>query len=229
MILLQNIIDSNYHYQPSWVMLIIVLSVMILGYLFSAFHARFIVIIKAFFTIRFSEQLSREEHSLSHPASIFLSINFLVASSLFILQAISSKGVFSSSLDLSFLSFLIIIGFVFVLYLLKILSLKIVGFILNKQVIINEYIFIIFLINQVLGIGFIPIIIFIAYGKQSFINGFVYIGVMLFILAFIIRVGKGTIMVFSGREISVVYLILYLCTLEVFPLLLGWKLIEKLA
>lgn len=225
----QNIIESKYHYQPSWIMVIIALSVMILGYLFSAFKTRFNAFIKASLTIRVGNKLSGEEYSLSHPTSILLSINFFITASLFILQAISSKKIFLSLIDFSFLSYLLIVGFLFVVYLVKILSLKIMGIIFDKSAAINEYVFVIFLINQIIGIGFIPVIIFIAYGPQSFTNVFFYIGLALFISAYIIRVGKGTITGFSGREISAFYLFLYLCTLEILPLLLGIILFEKFA
>ena len=227
MILLQNIIDSKYHYQPSWVMIVIVLSVMILGYLFSAFNSRFIAVIKAFFSNRFTEQLSREEHSLSHPSSVFLSANFLVTSSLFILLAIFSQGNFAV-LDFSFLSFLLVVGIVLGIYFIKILTLKILGFIFDKTIVVNEYIFIIYLVNQIIGIAFIPVIIFIAYGQHTLANAFVFIGVLLFIFSLIIRVGKGTITVFASGEVTPFYLFLYLCTFEILPLLLGWKLLEKL-
>ena len=227
MILLQKIIDSKYHYQPSWVMIVIVLSVMIIGYLFSAFHSRFIAVIKAFFTNRFAEQLSREEHSLSHPSSVFLSFNFLVTSSLFILQIASSSNDYSF-LHLTFAWFLIVMAFVFSIYLVKISALKILGFIFDQPNITNEYIFIIFLVNQMVGISFIPIIIFIAYGQLSLATIFIYAGIAFLILAFIMRVGKGALAISSSGEMSPVYLFLYLCTLEILPLLLGIKLIEKL-
>ena len=228
MILLQNIIASNYHYQPSWVMIIIALSVMILGYLFSAFKTRFNAFLKTVFTIRIGNQISHEEYSLSHPTAIFLSINFLITAPLFILQAISSKKISLSFVDFSFLSYLLIVGFVLAVYLVKILSLKIIGYIFNSRVAISEYIFLIFLINQIIGIGFIPIILFIAYGKESFTNGFVYAGITLFILAYFVRIGKGAITALYSRKISVFYLFLYLCAFEILPLLLGVKLFDKL-
>lgn len=223
MTLLQNIIPSNYHFQPSWVMVIIVLSVMIIGYLFSAFNSRFVAVVKAFFTARFAEQLSREEHSLSHPSSVFLSLNFLMTSSLFILLAIYSFD--NSFIPFSFPYYLLVFGIVLAIYFIKIITLKILGFIFDKTHVVNEYIFITYLVNQVVGIAFIPVIIFVAYGQPSFVNVFVYIGISLFALEFLIRVGKGAFAVLSSGEVTLFYLLLYLCTLEILPLLLGWKLI----
>ena len=228
MTLLQDIIPGTYHYQPIWIMALIVLSVMIIGYLFSAFNSRFNSVGKAFFTMRFANQLAREEYSLTNPVSIFLSINFLLTCSLFILQLISASTIFYFGTEMNFISFLIVILCVLVVYIVKILSLKILGFIFDKQIVAGEYTFNIFLVNQILGIGLIPVIIFIAYGKQSFESGFIYAGIALMAIAFFIRVGKGAISALAGGEVTLFYLFLYLCTLEILPLLLGFKLIEKL-
>lgn len=178
--------------------------------------------------MRFANQLAREEYSLTHPVAVFLSVNFLLTCSLFILQMISSNTIFSFASEMNFVSFLIVILCVTVVYLAKILSLKILGFVFDKVHISNEYTFNIFLVNQILGIGFIPITIFIAYGKQTFENVFVYAGIALMIIAFIIRIGKGAISALTSGESTLFYLFLYLCTLEILPLLLGFKLIEKL-
>src|SRR3972149_5853909 len=132
MILLQKIIDNKYYYQPSWVMVLIVLSVIIIGYLFSSFHLRFNLIVKAFFTMRFSKELAREEYSLTHPVSVFLSINFLLTGSLFILQLISSDTVFFSVSEMNFVSFLLVILCVVVVCFFKIFFLKNFGFVFYK-------------------------------------------------------------------------------------------------
>lgn len=228
MLLFQNIIDSQYHYQPSWVMGLIILSVMMIGYLFSAFHSRFIAVIRSFFTMRYASQLAREEHSLTHPASIFLSINFIISCSLFILQVVSSSVFSRAGIEMSFIDFFIMLAGISAMYFVKIIVIKISGFIFAKQIIAAEYIFIIFLVNQIIGIVLVPIIIFIAYGNEPFRNSFIYAGIFLLAIAFIIRVGKGVLAVLSSGAITPFYLFLYLCALEILPLLLGYKLLEKL-
>jgi hypothetical protein len=228
MIILQNIIDSKYYYQPNWVMVIIILSVMITGYLYSAFYSRFNTFLKAVFISRFSVQASREERSLSHPVSLLLSLNFLLTASLFILQLVTSDTFFHSEIEFSLASFLLIIITVSLIYFVKIIFLKIFAFILDKQEILAEYNFIIFLVNQFLGVVLIPVIIFIAYGPRSYLSGFVFLGAVLFVITFFLRVGKGLSAVLERGEASLFYLILYLCTLEFLPLLIGIKLFEKI-
>lgn len=228
MIILQNIIDSKYHYQPSWVMLIIVLGIMILGYLYSAFNSRFHAFLKAVFVYRFVSQSSREDHSLSHPVSLFLSLNFILTASLFILQLISSNLFFHLEIDFSLASFFIIALGILSVYFTKLLFLKIFGYIINKQEIISQYEGVIFLINQFLGIMLIPIITFIAYGPESFTNTCIYAGTALVIISFILRIGKGISSATGNKGFTLFYLISYLCTVEILPLLFGIKLFEKL-
>jgi hypothetical protein len=229
MIVLQDIIPSKYHFQPNWVMIILVLSIMILGYLYSAFHSRFNTFLKAVFIARFSSQASREERSLSHPVSLLLSLNFLLTASLFILQLLSSSIFFHSEINFSLGWYLLILLTLLIIYFIKILALKIFGFIIDKQDLIGEYNFIIFLVNQFLGLALLPVIIFIAYGPSVYLKGSVFLGLTFFGIMFLLRVGKGLSSVLERREASLFYLILYLCTLEILPLLIGVKLFERLA
>jgi O-antigen/teichoic acid export membrane protein len=144
------------------------------------------------------------------------------------LLLISSEAVFSLGTEVNFSSFLIVALAVFALYAVKIILLKILGFILDKQQAMNEYIFTVFLVNQVIAIGLIPVNIFMAYGSPSLAIMSIYTGIILLVIAFIVKVGKGTLGALAGGEITLFYLLLYLCTFEILPLLLGYKLIEKL-
>lgn len=223
--LLQNPIINRYYYHPAWIVMLTVLSVMLVGYSFSAFRSRVISLIKAFFSLRFGEQFSREDRSLSHPVSIFLSLNFLLIFSLFILFTVAF---FHNSIQHpSFLIYLIIFSAILAIYSTKIMTIKIVGFLFDKSIIASEYISLIYLVNQVTGIAFIPITIFVAYAKPGLANIFVYIGIFMFGLALIVRGVKGIIIAVSSGWVNPFYLLLYLCTLEILPWLFAWKLFEK--
>jgi hypothetical protein len=226
-LLFQNITSSKYYYQPSWVLIAIVLLIMILGYLYSAFNSRVNTFVKAVFISRFSAQASREERSLSHPVSLLLSLNFIFILSLFILKLISSGVIFKNQIDFSFLSFIILSITIFAIYTVKILFLRIFDFIVDRREKVSEYIFTVFLITQFLGILLLPIVIFIVYGPPKYIVAFTYVGFALIALAFITRVVKGISTVLIKKETTMFYIILYLCTLEILPILIGLKLITN--
>lgn len=219
--------ESAYHYQPGWVLAVIILGIMIAGYLYSAFYNQLTDFMKAVFNSRIANRLSVEERAVSHPVSILLSMNFMIIISLFILQLTSSGFFIEHRINFSPVSFLLVAGVIFFVYLVKIIFLKILGFIFYQEEITGKYIFTIFLINQMLGIIFIPIVIFIAYGTQFFTNGLIYFGIVILLLGFIARIWKGVVSVFPTKE-YLFYLFLYLCTLEILPLLVGYKMIEKI-
>ena len=225
---LLEIKNNIQYYQPGWVLIILLLGIVFLGYINSAYKNRFDSFLKAVFITRYSHQLSREEQTLSHPVSIFLSVNFILITALFILQLITSTTFSSNVVQFSFLSFLFIAGIILLIYLIKTIFLIFLAFIIDKKGIIGEYIFTTFLINQMLGIFLIPVVIFIAYSNQLLLNSFIYFGIILLILSFFIRIWKGVLAVFQGSDTTLFYIILYLCTLEIMPVLICVRWIERL-
>jgi Domain of unknown function (DUF4271) len=225
--LFQNIITSKYYYQPAWVLIIVVALVVIIGYLYSVFRSRLNTFIKAVFITRFSVQISREERSLSNPVSLLFSLNFIVAMSLFLLQLISSGIIFKSQADFSFLSFVILAISIFVIYSFKIIFLKMIDFVLNKREKNSEYIITVFLMTQFLGVLLLPVVIFIYYGSTKYTDIFTYTGILLIVMAFGIRIGKGIHTALTKKDATVFYIILYFCTLEILPVLVGLKWITR--
>ena len=228
MIVLQEIKTSAHYFQPIWVLIIILLGITILGYTYSSFTNRFINSVKAIIQTRFAVQLSRDERAISHPMSVFLTINFVLITSLFILQLITSNLFFESAIKFSFSAFLLIAAAIVVVYISKIILLKFFSFIIDKSISIGEYIFTLFLINQILGIILIPAVIFISYSDRSLQHVFIYLGVAGILISFFIRLGKGVIMVFERDRAPLFYIILYLCAFEILPIFLATKVIEKL-
>ena len=227
MFLFQNIVQSKTYYQPFWITLIIVLSVLIIGYLYYAYRSRLAVITEAIFTTRLSAQLSREEHLLSNPVSLLLSVNFLITVSLFLLQIFSSANFSIDGFQFDLKWFFVILSILFSVYLIKIITVKIFAFIFHKEQIGNEYIFSVFTFNQLVGIFFIPLVILNAYSQIISVHILMYTGIGILALAFLIRIGKGAVAAFASGQVTLFYLFLYFCTLEVMPLLLAWKLLHN--
>lgn len=228
MILLQKIIESKYHYEPTWLMVIILFSIMLLGYLYSAFHSRFNLFLKAVFISRYSSQLTREERFLSHPLSLLLSLNFILVVSVFLLQILSSPVFFDHPIDFTLPEFLLIALIVLGVFSIKLLFLRIFANIIQSEELIGEYVLQIFLVNHLLGILLVPVVVLIAYGPAEVKNGCIYLGLAVVTGAFVFRIGKSLLAVFEQQQATLFYLILYLCTLEILPLLIGIKIFQTM-
>jgi hypothetical protein len=75
---------------------------------------------------------------------------------------------------------------------------------------------IVYLLIAFYGIALIPVVLCLAYGPVSWIETVVYAGIFFCIGLIILYLSKITLF-FFGRASSLLYLILYLCSLEILP------------
>ena len=163
-------------------------------------------------------QLLREEHALSNRLSIFLSIIFILASALFIFQ-MNSFYHWHLSTQAGFIFYLKLCIALIIVYTVKIELIKLLGFIFKTEHESSEYVFNIFLFNKISGLFLMPIVICIALVKQINSVYFINLGLLLVSFILIYRSIKGYKIGLRKRKISKFYLFMYLCTLEILPLI----------
>lgn len=111
------------------------------------------------------------------------------------------------------------------IYFVKFVTLKICGWLFNMKNAADAYIFIVFIINKVIGIFLLPIIILIAFMDEPvysivFLLSWVGIG-LLFLYRFIL----GYAAIRNEVRFNLFHFFLYLCAFEIAPLLLIYKLL----
>jgi hypothetical protein len=109
-------------------------------------------------------------------------------------------------------------------YLLKYLVYKGLGWLLLLQKYFSEYLYNFFIYEKILGVLLLPVVIGIPFMPSVFLPGLIKIGISLILLCLIIRIIRGISLSFK-LKVSILYIILYLCTLEILPLLIFLKLI----
>jgi len=112
-----------------------------------------------------------------------------------------------------------------VIYFGKFIGLKVIGWLLNMQKAADAYIFIVFIINKVIGIFLIPFLLLIAFANEpvysiALVLSWVVIGALL-LYRFIL--GFATIR--NEVRFNLFHFFLYLCAFEIVPLLLIYKLL----
>jgi hypothetical protein len=113
--------------------------------------------------------------------------------------------------------------FVMVIYLVKFISLKFTGWLSGYSNVTNTYIFIIFLINKILGILLLPLVIVMAFSVPALIKVSVMIAILLTILMFLLRFFRSYNLLQSQLKISRAHFMLYVAGVELMPLLLIYK------
>lgn len=111
------------------------------------------------------------------------------------------------------------------LFFVRVILVNLAGFLFNRIRIFREYLYNAFIFNKLIGVVVLPLLLFVVYttGPVKEIFHWFTLGVVFVIL--IMRIIRGVIFSFK-KDVSIFYMILYLCALELVPLALLYKWIE---
>jgi len=181
-------------------------------------------IFSAVFSRNQASQLIREGSVFSDQFFLPLFVVFITSSSLYFYVILQF---YNTSIFVNWPTFLLF-GSVFLGFLLfvliKILLLNITGWLFKNTEKSFEYIHNSILFNFFSIILILPLMLVINYLQSEF---FVYLSFALIFLLFIYRFFRGIIIGLEDTKFSVLHLFLYLCTLEILPLLIIGKLLAK--
>lgn len=120
------------------------------------------------------------------------------------------------------------VGILAVIYIGKFVLLKFTGWVFNLTKATDTYIFIVFLVNKMLGMLLLPLLVLIAfYGGQSqqvFVTLSLILVIVLFAYRFIFSFGP----IRAEIKVNPFHFFLYLCAFEIAPLLLIYKVLLRI-
>ena len=167
------------------------------------------------------QKQTREQLQQNNLASLFSNILFILNASIFVsLIAIKNGWV-----DLTLYSCIAysVVGFT-TLYLFKFLFLWLSGWLFSQREAIGNYSFIVFLTNKVMGVFLIPAILLLAFSPLT-VQDFAYNSALIIIsFLFVYRYLISFSIVRASLKVSAFHFFLYLCTCEVLPMLVLYKL-----
>ena len=167
---------------------------------------------------------NREQLLQNSLASFIMNIGFVVSFSLMTTLVIFNAHL----LPINFWEgFFYMCLFFMGLYIGKYICLTIAGYIFNTIELVQTYIFVVFMINKVLGILLIPFIGILAFAKP-FLHPFAIWGAsLLMVLLLLYRYLFSLTSVRNKLHVSSFHFFLYLCAFEIIPLLILYKLIVQ--
>ena len=119
------------------------------------------------------------------------------------------------------------IGILALLYIIKYAVLQATGWVFGIPGAIETYIFIVFLINKVLGLLLVPFIILIAFAGNNIVNVSLTLSLLMISGMFIYRFIRSYLPIQNDIKVSRFHFFLYLCAFEITPLLLIYKVLMK--
>jgi len=211
------VIKDKHIYNHTWTSGIIVLCFILFAFARYNYSKRINQIFKAFFANRFFNQLSREGGLFKERVSFILFITYIAALGLFIFQIYCYYNNIILSELISFWMYIKILSGILIFFLIKTFLYVLTGFIFGKAKETSDYLLNIFIFDQIMGVILLPIIVLTTFIHNQY---FIYMGVLIFGLLYLYKMYSGAIYAISVAKISPYYLFLYLCTLEILPILI---------
>ena len=169
-----------------------------------------------------SSRLFRESSlSLTH-ASFRLDLIFYFIFSMFIYQLFDRFHILSG--QSGFLTYLIILGMVSAYFILKRLAYYLTAIASESMSETAEFLYNINIHNRILGLFLIPVTLVLAFASLENPRLVVLLGVSICVIFYFLLLFRGAKILIS-KHFSIFYLILYLCTLEILPLIFIYNMV----
>ncbi len=163
----------------------------------------------------------REQLQQTPLPSLLLNIFFVIVAGLYIVFLRRHYGFISD--DEFWGPFLYSSMVVGVVYIIKFSILKFTGWVFNMREAANTYIFIVFLVNKLLGIFLFPMLILMAFCMASWFGVLLTLSYVLVFSFFAYRYIVSFAPVRREVKVSPFHFFMYLCAFEIAPLLLIYK------
>jgi hypothetical protein len=206
-----------------WITLVLLICLFIFAWIQTYYSKRFGQIFRAVAQSHHVNQMEREGNLFSERITLGLGFVYYAISTIFIFQFFNKYLTIPAGLN-NVIFAGIIFGSLFAYQMLKSALVYILGIIFftsesSRAFQLNTLIF-----NHIIGALLLPVTIMALYwDSQVFLN----IGLIIISLLLLYRLYRGILTGLSNKNYNLFYLFLYLCTLEILPLLLVYKVIIK--
>ena len=118
--------------------------------------------------------------------------------------------------------FLVVFAFLFLTYIIKLLFVQLLAFIMEVSQMVDDYVFTITLFNNLLGVFLLPTLSILYFTNMEQAQVLAYIAIPVLLFSFWFRVVRLFVLG-SLKGVSYFYIFLYICTLEILPLIVMIK------
>ena len=193
------------------------------GLLRRAFAKYFYDLFRVFFKTTLKQRQTQEQLLQSSLASVFMNSFFVLSAGLYVNFLLQYFHLVIS--DNFWLQYVYCIGALGIIYLVKFIGLKTTGWLFNVSNTTDSYIFIVFIINKMLGIFLLPFLLVLAFANDPLYSYSMFISWIGLGLLLVYRFILSYSAVRKDVKLNSFHFILYILGFEVIPLLLIYKLL----
>lgn len=178
---------------------------------------KIIKIFTSVFSLQEAKQLFREEIKLTKRMSMLLAIAFILVGA-FLVQVTNDYFGLILHDQSSLKQYLFFVATLSIMYIVKFLANNVLAFISSNNDLGKEYLFNVFIFSQTVGIVLFPIVVCLEFTKYP-TEWFLYPALIISAGFYILRMFRGYIISVAEQNVGILYIFLYLCALEILPLL----------
>ena len=208
-------------YRETWVTAVVLFLVLFFAVIRFFFPSELNTIVYAFYSNQALSKINKEDSLFNSWPFIFLYLLFSLNTGLYLY--LSGKYLGISYPAKGFELFIYLSAVVVGLFTMKIIALRILGFLFDVQRLVREYVSVLYLSYFNAAILSLPVVIAFSLTSYRFAVIYSYIGVAMVILIFLLQFLRAGANILSNYKFPKVYLIIYLCALEFCPLIILLK------
>ncbi|WP_072358535.1 DUF4271 domain-containing protein [Chitinophaga sancti] len=195
--------------------------VLLLGIIRLSYLKYFTDLFRAFMNPTLSQRQLKDQLSQSPFPNFLLNAFFVISLAMYLYLLMYRQNYISVNNAWMVIPALIIL--VALVYSVKYVALRFCGWLFGSAELADAYIFILYLINKVLGILLVPFLVILAFCTPELARAFLYISVFFIIILVAYRYIRSYSVVKQYLSFSRLHFFLYLCAFEVAPVLIITK------
>lgn len=194
---------------------------LMLGIIRTTYSRYFINMFRVFFNSSLRQSQLTDQLVQDKLPSLLLNALFIFTAGFYFYFIIQREGLIADDLNLVFIGSTM--AALVLIYVVKFFTLKFIGWITGYHNEADTYIFIIFLINKIIGICLLPVIFILAFADTPLVNIFVIASFIIIGLMLLVRFLRSYGLLQHRLRVSRFHFLLYIFSLEILPLLLIYK------
>lgn len=200
---------------------IVLFAGLLLGVLKISFAPYFNNLFRVFFNTSLRQKQLTDQLLQSLWPSLLFNIFFFISGGIYIYLVMGYYGKLDSARDFDLL--LLFTGVLFLVYLIKFFWLKFIGWVSGMPEDFNNNVFIVYLVNKIMGILLLPFLPVIAFSDRRVASVAVLVSFILAGFMLVVRFLRSYSLAAARLRIPVLHFFLYVISMELLPLLILFK------
>jgi hypothetical protein len=212
--------------QFDWITILLMVSILLLVWIRLINKKYLISVVKSIVSFQESITLYREKNSLMEKASFMVNLLFLSNISIFIIQLYLFYDIEIHGIE-NYMFYIILIGSFVGLYLFRSLTSSLIGFLFLQQNVFSEFFHNVNIYTKNIGLFLLPVVITLQFLSYDYLPFIVYTGIFVVGALYLLHIVRS-FQIFIRKNVSISYMILYLCAFEFAPFLIIYKIVFSL-